>query len=45
MKPEVELSVGEHSVEWNLSSGLPSGMYECVIELNGQVETISIVLD
>ncbi len=31
-----ELSAGEHTFTWN-ATGLPDGMYECIVRMNGQV--------
>jgi hypothetical protein len=39
-----ELNAGEqHTFTWN-PSALPDGMYECLIRMNGQVETVPMVL-
>jgi Secretion system C-terminal sorting domain len=38
-----ELDAGEHSFEWNVTSLLP-GWYECIIQMNGQVESVPVVL-
>ncbi len=40
-----ELAAGEHSVVWSKSPGLPDGMYECLVRMNGRVETLPVVLD
>jgi hypothetical protein len=39
-----ELSAGDHSFAWSNTTGLPAGMYECVVRMNGQTHTIPIVL-
>jgi hypothetical protein len=40
-----ELDAGEqHTFEWNNHTGLPDGVYECLIRMNGQVETLPMVL-
>jgi hypothetical protein len=39
-----ELSAGEHSYMWSNPSGLPNGAYECLVRMNGQVETLPVVL-
>lgn len=41
---EVELSAGEHSFHLNVSSGLPSGMYECVLRMDSQLNRVEMVL-
>jgi hypothetical protein len=41
---EGELSVGEHSVEWNTPSELPSGMYECILRMNGQLSRVGMIV-
>ncbi|MDP4198876.1 MAG: hypothetical protein Q8922_15355 [Bacteroidota bacterium] len=38
-----ELTAGEHSFALN-PSGLPDGMYECLIRMNGHVETLPVML-
>jgi hypothetical protein len=38
-----ELSAGEHSFSWD-ANGLPDGVYECIVQLNGSVERVPIVL-
>jgi hypothetical protein len=37
-----ELSAGEHTFTWN-ATGLPNGMYECIVRMNGQVQRVAIV--
>jgi len=42
-----ELAAGEHSFVWGNPTGLPGlpdGMYECLIRMNGRVETLPMVL-
>jgi photosystem II stability/assembly factor-like uncharacterized protein len=38
-----ELSAGQHEFSWD-ASGLPPGMYECVVRMNGSVEQIPMLL-
>ncbi len=38
------LSVGEHSVTWNVPSGLAPGMYECVVRMNGSTQHVPILI-
>jgi len=38
-----EISAGEHSFSWD-ASGMPPGMYECIVRMNGRVERVSLVL-
>ncbi len=38
-----ELSAGEHSFMWD-ASGMPQGMYECVVRMNGQVKQVPIII-
>jgi hypothetical protein len=38
-----ELSAGEHSFSWD-ASGLPDGMYECLVQMNGSVERVPMIL-
>jgi hypothetical protein len=37
-----ELSVGEHSFTWD-AIGLPPGMYECLVQMNGSVKRIASI--
>ena len=37
------LSAGAHSFQWN-ASGLPAGMYECVVQMNGGVQRVPMVV-
>jgi len=39
-----ELAAGEHSFTWSKPTGLPDGMYECLVRMNGRVETLPVVL-
>ncbi|HET6400508.1 MAG TPA: hypothetical protein VFH95_03830 [Candidatus Kapabacteria bacterium] len=39
-----ELAAGEHSFAWSKPTGLPDGMYECLVRMNGRVETLPVVL-
>jgi photosystem II stability/assembly factor-like uncharacterized protein len=39
-----ELDAGEHSFMWGNPTGLPDGTYECLVRMNGQVETLPILL-
>ena len=39
-----ELEAGEHSFEWSNTSGVPDGVYQCLLRMNGRVETLPIVL-
>jgi hypothetical protein len=34
--------VGEHTFTWN-ATGLPDGMYECIVRMNGQVQRVASV--
>ncbi len=38
-----ELTAGEHTFTWE-PSDLPDGMYECLVRMNGQIETLPVVL-
>ena len=38
-----ELGVGEHSFLWSNPTGLPDGTYECLVRMNGQVQTLPVV--
>ncbi len=38
-----ELGAGEHSLSWSNPTSLPDGMYECLVRMNGQVETLPVV--
>ena len=39
-----ELAAGEHSFEWSKPAGLPDEVYECLVRMNGHVETLPMVL-
>jgi hypothetical protein len=39
-----ELAAGPHSFVWSNPTGLPDGTYECLIRMNGQVQTLPMVL-
>jgi len=39
-----ELGDGEHSLSWSNPTGLPDGVYECLVRMNGQVQTLPVVL-
>jgi len=41
---EGALPSGEHSFVWSKPPGLPGGMYECVVQMNGTARQIPIVL-
>jgi len=38
------LGAGEHSFMWSNPTGLPDGTYECLVHVNGRVETLPLVL-
>ena len=38
-----ELGAGEHNFSWSNPTGLPDGTYECLVRMNGQVETLPVV--
>jgi hypothetical protein len=38
-----DLGVGDHSFTWD-AHGMPPGMYECVVRMNGHTESIPLVL-
>jgi photosystem II stability/assembly factor-like uncharacterized protein len=38
-----ELEAGSHTFSWD-ASGLPPGMYECIVRMNGQAQQIPIML-
>ncbi len=40
---EGALTSGEHSFLWSKPVGLPNGMYECVVEMNGSVQQVPIM--
>jgi photosystem II stability/assembly factor-like uncharacterized protein len=37
-----ELSAGDHTFTWN-ATGLPDGMYECIVRMNGQVKRVTAI--
>ncbi len=39
-----ELESGEHNFSWSNPAGLQDGAYECLVRMNGQVETLPVVL-
>ncbi len=39
-----ELTAGEHSYVWSNPTALPAGTYECLIRMNGRVQTVPMVL-
>ncbi len=42
-----ELGVGEHNFSWDATqagSPVPRGTYECLVQMNGLVETLPVVL-
>jgi hypothetical protein len=44
-----ELAAGEHTFTWDAQAGspprrTPRGMYECLIRMNGRVETLTVML-
>ncbi len=41
---EGALTSGEHSFVWSKPTGLPSGMYECVVEMNGSTQQVPVVV-
>jgi len=41
---EGALTSGEHSWVWSKLTGLPTGMYECVVEMNGSVQQVPVVV-
>jgi photosystem II stability/assembly factor-like uncharacterized protein len=38
-----ELSAGQHEFTWN-ADGMPPGMYECVVRMNGSVQQVPMLL-
>jgi photosystem II stability/assembly factor-like uncharacterized protein len=38
-----ELANGEHSFNWN-ADGMPPGIYECIVQMNGQVQQVPVIL-
>jgi hypothetical protein len=41
---EGPLTAGEHSFMWSKPAGLPPGMYECVVQMNGSVQQVPVVV-
>jgi hypothetical protein len=41
---EGALTAGEHSFMWSKPTGLPDGIYECVVEMNGSVQQVPVVV-
>jgi hypothetical protein len=41
---EGSLSAGEHTFLWSKPTGLPTGMYECEVEMNGSVQQVPVVV-
>ncbi len=39
-----EAGAGEHSFLWGNPTGLPDGVYECLFRMNGQMETLPVLL-
>ncbi len=39
-----ELGAGEHNFSWSNPAGLQDGVYECLVRMNGQVQTLPVVL-
>ncbi len=39
-----ELSAGNHSFTWQKPVDLPSGMYECVVQMNGETSRVGIII-
>jgi hypothetical protein len=37
-----ELAAGEHSFSWD-ANGMPPGMYECIVRINGHVQRVSMI--
>jgi hypothetical protein len=38
-----ELTAGEHSFVWDIPPGLTDGMYDCVVNMGGQTQRVSLV--
>jgi hypothetical protein len=41
---EGSLTAGEHNFMWSKPTGLPDGMYECVVQMNGSVQQVPMVV-
>jgi photosystem II stability/assembly factor-like uncharacterized protein len=39
-----ELESGGHSFTWSNTSGLPDGIYECIVRMNGRIEKLPMVV-
>jgi hypothetical protein len=39
-----ELGAGEHTFTWDASAGATTGIYECLIRMNGRVEKMPVML-
>ncbi len=39
-----EMGAGEHSFSWSDPAGLQDGVYDCLVRMNGQVQTLPIIL-
>jgi photosystem II stability/assembly factor-like uncharacterized protein len=39
-----KLGAGEHSYLWGNPTGLPDGVYECLVRMNGHIETLPMLL-
>ncbi len=39
-----ELGTGEHSFQWNVPDGIPAGMYECSVRMNGTLKEVPVVV-
>jgi photosystem II stability/assembly factor-like uncharacterized protein len=40
-----ELDAGPHNVMWSKPPGLPAGMYECIVQMNGRVQRTAMVVN
>ena len=41
---EGTLTSGEHNWVWSKPTGLPAGMYECIVEMNGSTQQVPVVV-
>ena len=41
---EGALTSGEHSFLWSKPAGLPNGMYECIVQMNGSTQQIPMIV-
>ncbi|MDP4200084.1 MAG: T9SS type A sorting domain-containing protein [Bacteroidota bacterium] len=39
------VDAGEHSFVWQKPSGLPAGMYECIVRINGSAERVAMIVE